>query len=47
MIHCDNVDFAFVQLIVVKCNFIVGAIYRPPDQDLTLSNIAYSKLLYK
>ena len=47
LINCDNVDFAFVQLIVGECNFTVGVIYRPPDQDLTLFNIAYSKLLDK
>ena len=47
LINCDDVDSAFIQLCIGKCNFIVGIVYRPPDQNLPVFNTAYSMLLDK
>jgi len=47
LVNCDDVDLAFIQVKVGKCNFNVGVIYRPPDQNLPVFNNAYSSLLDK
>lgn len=47
LVNCDDVDVAFIQLIVGKCKFIIGTFYRPPNQNLPLFNIAYTTLLDK
>ena len=48
MFTCDEFEFGCVQLTDINNSCInIGVVYQPPDKDMAMFNINYSKLLYK